>query len=344
MTQNVDERSRERPELRDVSALYLDSQPLSNGSGFQRTAAVEAMLELAHKLHVEVYVPEAAKIELESQFERKLVSALSDAATACNRVARLVDERYESPNLDVAGAIRRHKAEIDSFLREYRIAVVPFTTRPYAELFRMAAMRQRPFRETSNTVTDAGFKDAIIYMSVVDPVGMHGRPATFLSRDTDYVGAERLLDGRTPLFRATVDEAIHELRRRANARDLEEADKRRRLADESLRNDVAQLELISDFARRNFVVPDLMDVPFGLTRQIVDRQVLTVEVRNLVPLMQDVAPGEQVRMTVKRARAPSPRPTFRHSARSDRNGHRGWRSRFERAASLRYRRCHRGDC
>jgi PIN domain len=289
-----------RRDLQAVKAVFLDSQPISNGAGFRLSAAVEELLELAQALKVDVVVPEAVLVELQIQFQRELEKAIKDASEACQRAARVQRGRYEAPPVDIPAAVSRHAQEIVEFRKRFGVQVIPFTTRNNEELFRMAANRKRPFREASKTVTDAGFKDSVIYLSVVDDLRAKARPAALVSLDTDYVGAEALLERGMFLLQATVSEMVEELRRRLNVKALEAADQRRRLADANLHANGEQLQGLEKFAVDHFTIPDLLDLPFWVPRprQVSAKRVMKTEVRNLTPAMHDVERGSQVRLTI----------------------------------------------
>jgi hypothetical protein len=208
--------------------------------------------------------------------------------------------RYDAPPVDIAAAIARHTNEIEEFRKRFGVQITPFTARDNAELFRMAAKRQRPFREASKAVTDAGFKDSVIYLSVVDNLRAKPRPAAFVSLDTDYVGADRLLHQGMVLSLTTVSEMVEELRRRLNVKALQEADQRRHLADAKLHENMSQLERLEQFASDHFGLPDLLDLPFYAPRprQVFSKRVLRLALRNLTPATHDVEPGTPVRLTI----------------------------------------------
>jgi len=286
----------ERSNLKGVTRLYLDSNAVSEGDGFRLSATTEEMIELAQAANVEVVVPEPVLVELEHQFERELISVRDQVVANSKRVTRIRREQYDVPAIDLTAAIGHHREAIESFLKGSGIIIAPFTARSSAELFGMAAARQRPFRETSKTVTDAGFKDAVIYLSILDHLRMYPRPAAFVSRDSDYAGAERLLPDGVTLAQITAVEATEELRRRLHLKALDDADARRRIADQELHGNAVESDRVKAFVIREFRLPDLLQS--GQVREITAVDVVRLEVRALVPLMQDVAPGEEVRLTV----------------------------------------------
>jgi PIN domain len=284
-----------------LSAIYLDSQPVSAGDGFALPAATEEILELARAVRVEILVPEAVLIELTVQFERSLRSATEDLREASRRHSRLLGVRDMPVIDDVEANLKRHRQGLDDFLQRFGVRVVPFPQRSNRELFLLAAQRKRPFRESGKGVTDAGFKDAVIFLSVADDLRDNPRSAAFISRDPDFAGADELLAPGMTLQRATVSEMIEALRSRQHVESLEAAEQRRNLANTTLHDSANYFSELERFVSARFYLPanvDFIDVPVYDVHQIKALSVVAAEVRNLVPLMNDVSPGESVRLTI----------------------------------------------
>jgi hypothetical protein len=215
------------------------------------------------------------------------------------RVARLRGTSVDPPQFDVDDALGRHRGRIVEFVERFKLRTVAFTQRSTNELFSLASNRRRPFRESGKAVTDAGFKDAVIYLSVVDDLRSTRAPAALISSDSDYVGADGLLDREMALPLASVEEMVAALKLRLEGRTREEADARRQIADSNLRASNKHMKALQVFIRKEFRLPELIDrVPgFGRIREITALEAIRVEVRNLVPSTHDVKPTEQVRLT-----------------------------------------------
>jgi hypothetical protein len=123
----------------------------------------------------------------------------------------------------------------------------------------------------------------------------------FVSLDTDFAGAEKLLSPGTTLGRGTVDGMIESLRARQKAESLQAADERRKLVDRSLHENAKSFAELEQFVQARFRLPDNIDqleVPRSEVHQIQSLSIVAAEVRNLAPSMNDVSEGESVRLTI----------------------------------------------
>jgi hypothetical protein len=197
------------PTLHPISAVYVDSEPLSNRWP-QLTPIVQEVFSLARRLGIPVYVPDAVISELEAQFCRKLRTQAEAARLAHSRLERIacIDAPYQS--IDEDAALSAFRSRVSQVISNYELYSVPLTRRTTSELFEHALHLRPPFKPIGpkEEHKDAGFKDAVIAFSVIDHADGQYRPgkAVLMTGDGGYAGFEKF--ARSPDQLTSADVAL----------------------------------------------------------------------------------------------------------------------------------------
>ena len=198
----------------------------------------------------------------------------------------------EAPDRD--RALQDYRATVGAVNKFFGISEVPLTTRPLTDIFTMACLRQPPFRDKG---VDAGFKDAVIFLSIIDHL-----------MGTDEVGALVSVDG---IFR---DAKIVEFGRNAGARlmiyssveavydamkqEFQEIEKRTwDLRTENVRRRLTlKLEAIQKFIEERLQIPEWGLV--GPARLLAVPHVEVLEIRQIrLPSPEEADKVEQIRFS-----------------------------------------------
>lgn len=168
--------------------LYFDTSELV-ASGWPRLSAdLENVLRVIRSANIAAFIPIGVEIELERKWHRELTERISKAKSAAQAVeahfdgVRDVSVPFDLP--DGGGALDEYRRAVEELKGKHGMRTVPFTARPLSEIFEMAALRHPPFKQGKD---DVGFRDAVIFLSVVDDlVAAKGQVGALVSRDDAF--------------------------------------------------------------------------------------------------------------------------------------------------------------
>ncbi|MDO8479203.1 MAG: hypothetical protein Q7W02_24035 [Candidatus Rokubacteria bacterium] len=170
------------------SRLYFETSELV-ATGWPRLSAdLENVLGIMASLKIPVFFPAGVEIELEERWRRGLAERLSDvrskARAAEAHFGGVQEIRISVDEPDPAKALANYRGKVGALKQKYGLATVPLTSRPVAEIFKMAVDRHPPFKEGKE---DVGFRDAAIFLSVVDDlVAARGETGALVARDNAF--------------------------------------------------------------------------------------------------------------------------------------------------------------
>ena len=146
--------------------IVLDSNPLRAAGWPRLTADLENLLQLARFFKIPIYIPKAVELELQEFWKdgfRKRVEKLQSAIDTVKKSFpenRTLQE-LQPPRLD--DLMKEQMERGKRIAAEWGIQEIGFTQDSAQKLFEMAAAKAPPFRQEG-----AGFKDAVIFFSIVD--------------------------------------------------------------------------------------------------------------------------------------------------------------------------------
>lgn len=273
--------------------IALDSSVL-RGAGWPRVSAdLENLLQLARMFKIPICVPEAVLLELEDFWKRGHQKRCDDAQAAIRKIEKVVR------NIDLLRQLQIPDAESESagsardsaaLIQQWDIQVVPITSRPVNEFFRMAARKEPPFRDKG-----VGFKDAVIFFSIIDYfVGRRGRQKdgrlqlVLVSDDSDFQDGSLVDTARNAGVDLSVVPSLQEMNQRITAT-LQEAAKTLVARDQELA--LAALQKIQPEIEK--LLNTQMDIPprelqlLGITESVSIKRVDLLEITNVrTPYLQ----------------------------------------------------------
>ncbi len=170
------------------SRLYFETSELVAAGWPRISADLENVLRITASIKIPVFLPAGVEVELQQRWRRDLeekVGAMRSKVQALEAHFGGVQDTSISVDVpDPAKALADYRGAVDTVKRKYGISTVPFTTRSAAEIFQMAADRHPPFKEGKE---DVGFRDAVIFLSVLDDLlGAKGHTGALVARDQAF--------------------------------------------------------------------------------------------------------------------------------------------------------------
>ncbi len=172
--------------MADFNRIYLDSNVLIASNWPNLSGVLESIFTLADIIHVEIYLPEAVEAELEANWLRifrKKCLTVNKASADVNKYLSDLGEEVGLNLPDEQQALAAYSKKVQQTKRLWNIRNVPLTSRSVRELFEIVVRQFSPFQEG-----DIGFKDAVIYFSVIDQLkadAAHG--GAFVSADRIFL-------------------------------------------------------------------------------------------------------------------------------------------------------------
>ena len=280
--------------------LYFDSSILLAGPWPKPSANIESVLKMAPAAGVLVFIPAPVEAELEYHWMRdfddrrhSLTAGFEAFKLHCETVGNL-ELNLGGPSREVA--LTAYRQHVLSLRQKYNIGTVPFTSRLVTDIFTMACRYQPPFKRAKDG--DAGFRDAIIFLSVVDDVRSVGNAVgALVSGDRIFKHAEIASFARAQNVRieihASVD-AIYDALMGSVAETVKKVwDEQTAIVERRL---LGHKEEIREFITRTLEVPAVGVVPSGRVRWAHRIEVLGI--RNVrIPHPWDTQATEAIRFS-----------------------------------------------
>jgi PIN domain len=157
----------------DTSALWADRWPNASTSLLN-------LVSLARSLGIRCLMPEPVLVEIEQKWIRELY----EKERELNSHTQRIDGPRSSIFSSREDALAAHKTAVTVAIEQHGIEVIPFTSCPLSEIFRMSAGHEFPFAK------DTEFRDRIIWLSIVENLG------TYPASSAIYLCQDSLLDDK----------------------------------------------------------------------------------------------------------------------------------------------------
>jgi len=168
--------------------VYFDSDSLFGAGWPHIPAKLRELFEVSRALGVDIFVPEPTLVELENRWRQKLEDQRAVAQQGLKEFHHTIEmvpeiDRSEpaslSLNADVALSAYRERVRV--VCEEWQLTRARFTTRSVQEVFEAAASHTPPFGKDVQ-----GFKDTIIFLSVLDHAIDERIPSALVSGDRAF--------------------------------------------------------------------------------------------------------------------------------------------------------------
>jgi PIN domain-containing protein len=176
----------------EFNRIYLDSQPLRAGNWPLVSAKLQTVLQLAAAHGVCVCIPVPVESELEAQWFRdyeERVAQLRNRVSDFNKSVRALHPAIDlKPEISEVETRSGYHAAVANAKQQWSIQTVPMVECAVRDVFEMALKGGAPFKKNKG---DSGFKDAVIFLSVMADLRRHsGSVGAFLTADRDFAAEE----------------------------------------------------------------------------------------------------------------------------------------------------------
>lgn len=249
--------SESKSELSNFDRLYFDTNALLAAGWPRLSRQLFTVVTLAKHFRVELYLPEATKLELEEHWIRDVQEkrdTLMSSLTKLNKLTGAVSSNFDiRPSFNERELRDRYKRKVYGVTRQF-FKPVPFAARTVQDYFGAACRQTPPFKREG-----AGFQDSVIFSSLIEHLrNSPAKDAVLVSNDGIFKDARITKEIKAADLHLTVIETLdkveEQLRHRLNERERDEwQHDQQRLADELK----TQLDGI-----QKFIVDNLMLSPW----------------------------------------------------------------------------------
>lgn len=154
--------------------IYLETSAIWAAGWPRLSVSIERFGQLARLLEAEVFVPELVEIELEERWLRDFTNKRQAVTSRVKEFERFLSEvversvAMEAP--DRNGALEGYRRAAKAVREKLDARSAPVTGRPVKDFGVMAARRNVPLKDR-----DEGFRDAVIFWSIIDHAVALGR-------------------------------------------------------------------------------------------------------------------------------------------------------------------------
>jgi len=277
--------------------LYFDTSILVSSNWPRISAGLERIFELCHLLRVDLVLPKPVEDELEVYWLETFRDKCRKTYNANEDVKKYVGEILEDewalnlPSEEIA--MDGYRKLMQEVVAKWKIASVPLTARNIDEVFKFAVQHHAPFAKE-----DKGFKDAIIYLSVIDHLAETPSVAgAFVSADKIFrdsrVGELAKSTGVSLPTYSNTDELYNELMSWLEGAMKAEWEKDKQQAEEAMK------QRIEDIEKFLLETLEFSENEIGLGRRLVVVQGLKVKgIRNVkTPPLTERIENEPVKIS-----------------------------------------------
>ena len=155
-------------------AIYLETSAAWTAGWPRVSAIIERLGGVARGLRADVFLPEIVEVELEEGWLREFTDktqAVTSRLKDCNRLLSGVVDLSITIEVPDREAVRKgYHLALEAAKEKLGATTSPVTTRPVKGFAVMAARRDVPFKDR-----DEGFRDAVIFWSMIDHALALGR-------------------------------------------------------------------------------------------------------------------------------------------------------------------------
>lgn len=165
--------------------VIADTNPLQSQGWDLASGSMRIVEHECREGRFALYVPEVVLSELKAH---GAVEART-AATRYTQDARTLQQLGELPGLaDPVALTAAYPARLDRRVTEFAATVVPIPDVAHSQLLERALLKRKPFGEKKDT----GYKDTLIWLTVLEVIREHGAPVAFITSDGDFRDGEDL--------------------------------------------------------------------------------------------------------------------------------------------------------
>ncbi|MBI3090007.1 MAG: DUF4935 domain-containing protein [Candidatus Tectomicrobia bacterium] len=273
-------------ETTDTQVVALDAQALRDGAWPNPNAKLYQLAGLAHHFNQQFWLIQGALDEVRGQDAREAKKA-TDELIRARDTARRKRLKAEATCTDLDGMLADWDQHSTEACRQLIATLIPYTPRPVEHFFDMGVRRVPPFKEKGD-----GFRDAIIYYSLVDEMARLGlSSAIFVSEDRGFLKCASPIEGQQ-IHVMGLDDAIEKFRARLTESWIKENLARQEMARKAIRLAAPDIEA---FISENLDIGQT-DLP-GLGGQLkkpLSYRFADVDHLTLAPWYRDVPPGNEI--------------------------------------------------
>ncbi|MCH8911769.1 MAG: DUF4935 domain-containing protein [Chloroflexi bacterium] len=175
------------PKNCDSTAFVIDTSVIE-GDFRLRSRALERVAALAKAVNVSVFLPEVAVGELVRHFKESLPASIKKADQAISDLNRYA---YDGSEQEIRAPADSHSLDYRRWLIDRAaglgIQELLISKGKDSEVLDRALARRRPF-----SVKDLGYKDTLIWLSILDLFARQTTKVVFMSSDSDYREGDNL--------------------------------------------------------------------------------------------------------------------------------------------------------
>ena len=162
--------------------IVLDTNSVVS-EGFGNSKQFKALLSVSNALGHTIVVPQLVIDETVAKFNRTLASEVETVRNRLSKLSNWIDRSLESPveSLNLGHETESFKSALHAKLKDANVVVVSYPDTPHEALVRRATSRTRPFNEAGS-----GYRDTLIWMSVLDVVASTTERVVLVAADNDF--------------------------------------------------------------------------------------------------------------------------------------------------------------
>ena len=147
------------------------------------SAHIRALLSASSAVGYKVYLPKVALEEIAAKYERELAKNAKKAGQSLSRLSRLLDRSLGSPveEFDSTEETKSFREGLLTHLRMTESLIIDYPDTLHETLVKRATSRKRPFDDNGS-----GYRDAIIWESVLELATQVEGPIVLVTKDKDF--------------------------------------------------------------------------------------------------------------------------------------------------------------
>ena len=167
--------------------IVLDANAIVS-EGFGNSRQFKALLSVANALGYTIVVPQVVVDEVVARFSKSLEAEVEAVRSRLAKLSNWMSRSLESPIgvLNVADETESFKRTLLKKFEDANVVVAGYPDTPHEELVRRATSRTRPFDDNGS-----GYRDTLIWMTVLDLVTETGEQVVLVAADKAFRNKER---------------------------------------------------------------------------------------------------------------------------------------------------------
>ena len=149
----------------------------------ETSAHIRALLSASSAVGFQVHLPKVALEEIAAKYERELSKNAKEAGQRLSRLSQLLGRSIDSPveGFDSKEETRALRERLLNHLGMTESRILGYPDTPHETLVKRATSRKRPFDDNGS-----GYRDAIIWESVLELAKQVKGPIVLVTKDKDF--------------------------------------------------------------------------------------------------------------------------------------------------------------